>query len=89
VSGWTNPSAIGPLIPISTGGRRAATIGGEGWADAFAPLMLRSILAGPNIGQAWVAQASAAILLIASCLTKARFSAGLLLISLTIRVMPR
>ena len=73
------------LLPL-----RAATIG-EGWADALAPLMLRSMLAGTNIGQAWVAQAGAAILLIASCLTTVRFryraraiSAGLLLISLTI-----
>ncbi|MDQ0559948.1 putative copper resistance protein D [Rhizobium mesoamericanum] len=74
------------LLPL-----RAATIGGEGWADALSFPMLRSILSGTNIGQAWLAQASAAILLIASCLTTSRFkyqvrmvSAGLLLISLTI-----
>jgi len=69
---------------------RAATIG-DGWADALAPQMLSSILSGTNVGQAWIAQAGAAILLVASCLAPVRFryrvravSAGLLLISLTI-----
>ena len=68
---------------------RAATIG-DGWGDALAPQMLQSILTGTNAGQAWIAQAGAAGLLIASSRTTGQFryraraiSAALLLISLT------
>jgi len=73
------------LLPL-----RAAAIG-EGWADAFAPQMLSSVLTGTNVGQAWIAQAGAAGLLIVSCLVTGRFrygaraaSAAFLLISLTL-----
>ncbi|OWV97438.1 copper-binding protein [Rhizobium sp. R72] len=73
------------LLPL-----RAATIG-DGWDDALAPQVLRSILTQTNVGQAWIAQAAATILVVASGLVPGRFgqcartiSAGLLLISLTI-----
>ncbi|OWV84490.1 copper homeostasis membrane protein CopD [Rhizobium sp. R693] len=73
------------LLPVQT-----AMIG-EGWTDAFAPQMLLSVLTGTSVGQAWIAQAGATSLLIASYLTTGRFryrasavGAGLLLISLAI-----
>lgn len=67
---------------------RAATIG-EGWADALKPDMLLSILTDTNVGQAWILQACAAVLLIASCLMRlgnriSAIIAGLLLATLTI-----
>jgi putative copper resistance protein D len=73
------------LLPL-----RAAAIG-EGWADAFAPQMLSSVLTGTNVGQAWITQAGAAGLLIVSCMATGRFrygaraaSAAFLLVSLTL-----
>lgn len=73
------------LLPL-----RAATIG-EGWSDALVPEMMRSILSGTTVGQAWIAQAGATVLLAMSCLVPVPFRhraraiiAGLLLLSLTI-----
>jgi len=44
---------------------QAATIG-EGWADAFQPEMLGSILSETNVGQAWIGQACATVFLLLS-----------------------
>ncbi|SEH70871.1 putative copper resistance protein D [Rhizobium tibeticum] len=73
------------LLPL-----RAATIG-EGWSDALVPEMMRTILSGTTVGQAWIAQAGATVLLAISRLAPLPFRdraraiiAGLLLLSLTI-----
>ncbi len=55
------------------------------------PEMLRSILTGTSVGQAWIAQASAVLLLVLSCLAPAHrkgravaISAALVLVSMTV-----
>lgn len=62
---WRIALVIVPVVTLLLLPLRAATVG-DGWGDAVSPDTLEAVLFETNIGEAWMAQALATVLLLAA-----------------------